>query len=176
VLGVTLVAGPALAEVPGGVRAFRAPSFTTSTLSPREAEAPLCVQPDCARRKLDARTTVRLQGEFGSFTGRVTSWGPDSLAGFTTEPDGNRDAPAGPVAWSEVMRVERQRDSALGGAVVGALIGGLSFTAIGAWAANQAEVGVALPGAAFAGTVLGAFVGAVIGSASKHWEPVYVRP
>jgi hypothetical protein len=130
---------------------------------------------------------VRLSGEFGSFTGRVAHWGPDSLAGFSADPVRGGTAPVATVAWPDVERVDRQVDNTWRGAILGGLIGGLLVTpfAISATAPTkrltsydsneQADAGP-IVAAATVGALAAAFLGAAIGSAANRWKPVYTRP
>lgn len=128
---------------------------------------------------------VRLRGEFGSFEGRVMSWGPDSLVGFTAGSDWDGETPARPVAWSHVRRVDEREDGAMSGAIGGGLIGGLLFAVIGmmgesvavaaSWGTMEPSTERVLTATAI-GVAVGALVGSAIGSSSKHWTPVYARP
>ncbi len=169
-------------------RPFAAPSFTTTSITSyeRRQKPAECTSPECAQRKLTAEATVRLRGEFGKFTGSVTSWGPDSLAGFRPDFDWNDPAPAGSVGWTQVERVDRRVSNAGRGAVIGGVIGsmlGALIAAVGASAApttvfgssNQDYTAESIACVA-AGGLLGAITGAAIGSTSSRWVLVYQRP
>jgi hypothetical protein len=183
------VAGDASASEQGLMSRFRAPSFATSTLTPstRRDKAP-CDQPECVGRKLDALSTVRLTGEFGSFTGRVARWSADSLSGFVSDPDWGGVAPPAPLGWVQVQQVDKRVSN--GGR--GAVIGGLALGALSALVAVTIEAGThdstfpllgdepdytraGLIGGAI-GAVVGAGLGAAIGSTSNRWVPIYQRP
>ena len=184
-LSLAASAGPAGAASPSFERNMQAPSFTTSSLVLRDGEEPpLCDSPDCARRKLDARATVRLSGEFGSFTGRVAHWAPDSLSGFDTDPEWGGQAPAGGLHWAQVQRVDKRVGNTSGGAVTGGILGGLLGALVGGLASAPVEVvslGTAdttpqIVGSIVVGALIGAGIGAAAGSSSTSWKPVYRRP
>lgn len=185
-LVLAFAAGAARADLPA--RPFAAPSFVTSSVTsyerrPKPAE---CTSPECAQRKLTAEATVRVRGGFGKFTGSVASWGPDSLAGFRPDFDWDEPAPAVPVGWSQVERVERRVSNAGRGAVLGGAIGsmlGALVAAVGASAAPTTVFGSSNRdytaesiACVAAGGLLGATAGVAIGSTSSRWVLVYQRP
>jgi hypothetical protein len=179
-LAVSFAAGPAVAEVPAGARAFLAPSFTTAALvSPKDLKRAPCKDQDCVRHQMDALTTARLQGEFGSFEGLVEWWGPGALVGFTADPEWRGTKPSGPVDWAKVQRVDEQVNNAGRGAVIGALFCGLvaaSVTFMVAGSSDNSAEAAPVVVAGVAGVALGAFVGGVIGTSSKRWKLIYARP
>jgi hypothetical protein len=148
-----------------------------------------CRTLECAFRHVDALTTVRLAGEFGRFTGRVTRWEADTLLAFAVDPEWAGTAPATPIAWSQVSSVDRRVNNAARGAVIGALSLGVVtalFAVTASSAANSSMVELlgsdarhktskaALTGGLVGGAV-GAAVGAWVGSASNRWIVVYRR-
>ena len=152
-----------------------------------DSESAACRTLECVRRHVDALTTVRLQGEFGRFTGRVTRWDADSLAAFEVDPDWGGAAPVAPIGWSQISRVDQRVSNSGRGAVIGAItlgaIGALFAATVTAasvsvsWGgsdANQA-VGQAALGGALIGGALGAGIGAGFGSSSHHWKLIYLR-
>ena len=188
-LGLLVVAGGASAGELGHSPSFRAPTFTTSALTPPSSrdKAP-CDQPECVGRKVDALSTVRLTGEFGSFTGRVARWSADSLSGFMSDPDWGGTAPPAPLGWLQVQQVDTRVSNAGHGAVIGALALG-TLTALFAIAIEYAATEpltlfstdeknytrAGLIGGGI-GAAVGAGLGAAIGSTSNRWVPVYQRP
>ena len=182
VLGLALAATSARAATPASDFGVRPLTFTTAALNAKAPEGtPRCTSPDCVRRLLDAGAFVRITGEFGSFTGKVARWEPDSLAGFTSGPDSTGPAPAAALSWTQVQRVDQRFDragtSAVWGAVIGAAVGvglPLAIYALQDNTSDMAAVGVV--GVGISGALVGAFIGGVIGAGSYHWQPIYVRP
>jgi len=187
-LGLLLVAGRASASELGDLPSFRAPTFTTSALTPssNRNKAP-CDQPECVQGKLDVLATVRLTGEFGRFTGRVSRWSADSLSGFMSDPNWGGTAPQAPLNWLQIHQVDKRVSNSGRGSVIGALalgtLGVVVAVAIEAATHNHtsALLGEApdytragLIGGGI-GVVVGAGLGATIGSTSNHWAPVYLR-
>ena len=188
VLGVLVVAGGASAGELGHSPSFRAPTFTTSTLTaPSSHDTAPCDQPECVSRKLDALSTVRLAGEFGRFTGRVADWSADSLSGFTPDPDWGGTAPPTRLGWDQIFQVDRRVSNTANAAIIGGLtlgtlgaliaVTGEASSASFMWfSGEQPDYGpAALKGAAI-GAVIGAALGAAMGSTSSRWVPVYERP
>lgn len=180
-VGLTLSAGLAHAAMPGSEFRFRTPTLTTAALNAPEKEKPArCKDPECARRELDEHAVVRISGEFGSFTGRVTSWGRDSLSGFQPVPDTARVPATSAVQWSQVARVDQRighsgSEAALGatfGVALGAVLGFL-------WAADQGNdtspiLGM-IGGALICGSI-GGGLGAISGARAQSWKRIYQRP
>src|SRR5438045_1579745 len=81
---------------------------SASVVSPDDAQSPACRSLECVRRRIGGSTTVRLEGEFGRFTGRVTRWDVDSLAAFEVDPDWGGSAPVAPIGWSQISRVDQR--------------------------------------------------------------------
>jgi len=185
--GLLLAASGATASEIGVAPDFRAPTFTTSTLTAPSGDQARCNQPDCVQQHLDPRATVRLLGEFGRFTGLVAHWSADSLAGFTPDPDWSGTPPLEPLGWAQIYRVDQRVSNTANGAVIGALTG----CALGALVAVMGETTTAaysffssegpdygpaaLKGGAI-GALIGAGLGAAMGSASSRWVPIYERP
>ena len=186
-LGIALTMDSVRAEA--SARPFAAPSLVTSSISSYVGthNPPICSSPECVQRKLTAQATVRLRGEFGRFTGMVACWGPDSIAGFSPDPDWADDVPAVPVGWSQVERVDRRVSNAGRGAMFGGFVGvlmGALIAAVGSSVASSSVLGgssgesyttetVAIVAAS---GLLGAITGAAIGSTSSRWVLVYQRP
>lgn len=177
------------AQFPAPASDFAAPSLVTSTLTSSDKDpAPPCNSPDCVRRMMSEKNVVRLSGAFGSFTGRVAQWGPDSLAGFTTDLQEGGTVPSVPIAWSDVQGVDHRANEAGSYAVLGGLVLGTvaAFIAYSMAVANYPpvlylvaeepnHVTETVTGAAIGG-VIGAGLGAMIGSGVPHWKRVYRRP
>ena len=186
-LSLSLVAAGATASELGLTPNFRAPTFTTSSLTAPSGEKARCDQPDCVQGRLDARVTVRVQGEFGRFTGRVAQWSADSLAGFRPDPDWGGTPPLAPVSWSQIYRVDQRVSNTVNGAVIGAItcgalgaliavIGESSTASFWFFTGEQPDYGpAALKGGAI-GALIGAGLGAAMGSTSSRWVPIYERP
>jgi len=166
------------------------PSITTaSVVSSGESQSPACRSPECVRRHVNATATVRLEGQFGRFTGRVTRWDVDSLAAFEVDPDWGGSAPVAPIGWSQISRVDKRVNNSGRGAVIGAITLGaitalLAATAVAARTAPlfplaspdaNHEINQAALSGALIGGVLGAGVGAAIGASSNRWVVLYRR-
>ena len=161
---------------------------TASVVTSGESQSPTCRSLECARQHVNTSTTVRLEGEFGRFTGRVTRWEADSLTAFQVDPDWGGNAPVAPIGWSQISRVDKRVNNSGRGAVIGAITLGAitALLAATAAAANNAswfglnpdanrEINQAALKGALIGGVLGAGIGAGIGSSSNRWILVYVR-
>lgn len=185
VLVLLSTASIAAADVQGLV-----PTIATASIvkSDDSGSAP-CRSPECVRRHVDAWTTVRLAGEFGRFTGHVTRWDADSLAGFEVDPDWGGSAPVAPVGWSQISGVDKRVNNSGRGAVFGAItLGALTalIAATASYASNvslfgansdaQGEINKAALGGALIGGALGAAIGAGIGAGSNRWILIYRRP
>ena len=185
-LGFALMADASRAATPE--RAFAAPSFTTTSIVSYDRKKVPCDSPECAQKRLTSESTVRLTGEFGRFTGKLDRWAPDSLAGFDTDPDWAGAAPARAVHWSEVSRVDVRANNVGRGATVGAASGALLGLVIAASAqsvsspfttangSSDGSVTLTYLGAATGGALIGAGLGALIGSVSHRWVSLYERP
>jgi hypothetical protein len=161
---------------------------SASVVSPDDSVSSACRSLECVRRRVGASTTVRLAGEFGRFTGRVTHWDADSLTAFEVDPDWGGSAPAAPISWSQISRVDQRVNYSGRGAVIGAIsLGAITalFAATVSSAANVFSFGAsadadretrqaALKGALIGGA-LGAGIGAGIGAGSNHWILLYRR-
>jgi hypothetical protein len=186
-VSVLLMAATASASEVGSAPNFCAPALTTSSLTAPKIGEARCDQPDCARRHLDARASVRLTGEFGMFTGRVARWSADSLTGFSADPDWGGVPPPAPLGWVQVQRVDQRVSNTATGAVIGALTlgalgalvavtGETSTAAFTVFSGKQPDYGqAALKGGAI-GALIGAALGAAMGSTSNRWVPIYQRP
>ena len=165
-----------------------APTLASASLVAPDSLRPRCRSLECVRRRLRASTTVRLAGEFGRFAGHVNRWDADSLAGFEVDPDWSGDAPAAPLGWSQIARVDQRVTNSATGAVFGAmvfgLVGGLfavtaetagSTTLLSQRDSNRELARAGVRGVLIGGA-LGALFGAEIGSKSNHWVPIYRRP
>jgi len=166
------------------------PTLASASIVPSAATVTgPCRSPECVRRKVNASTTVRLTGEFGRFSGRVTGWEGDSLVAFAVDPDWGGSVPAAPIAWSQLASVDKRVNKSATGAVFGALSLGLVsalFAVTVASATNESTIAsgsdaqkdkinkAALTGGLVGGAV-GAAVGAYIGSSSYRWSIVYRR-
>lgn len=157
---------------------------TASVVSSDESQFPACRSLECVRQHMNASATVRLEGEFGRFTGRVTRWDADSLAAFEVDPDWGGSAPVGPIGWSQISRVDKRVNNSGRGAVLGAitlgvvtaLLAATAVTASNPWlfAPNaQHEINQAALTGGLIGGLVGAGIGAGIGSTSHRWELVY---
>ena len=182
VLGFALATSSARASTPANEFRARPFTFTTATITGKAPEgAPRCTTSDCARRALDAGAVVRLTGEFGSFSGKVASWGADSLSGFRSFPDTTLPSPTSGLGWSQIQRVDQRVGHGGRYAAWGALIGGVLGVAIPlvvySLQDDTSDVG-AFPvvGLAFTGSVLGAFTGASIGTGRHEWKYIYEQP
>ena len=161
---------------------------TTSIMASDEPELPSCKSLECVRRHVGASSTVRMAGEFGRFTGHVTRWDADSLAGLEVDPDWGGSAPVAPIAWSQISNLDKRVSNSGRGAVIGAItLGGLAalFVAVTVAAANISIFGLnqnadkeinqaALTGGLIGGA-LGAGIGAGIGAGSHRWIHIYRR-
>ena len=129
------------------------------------------------RHRANAASTVRLVGEFGSFTGRIARWDRDSLEGFSADPDWGGTSPAAAVGWSQVERLDKRVSNARRGAVVGALALGSLTALFAAIASSLAHIELApfdthdpkVGGAALVGAAIGGTVGAGLGG----WDGRY---
>ena len=161
---------------------------TASVVAHDDSQSPRCRSLECVRGHFNASSTVRLAGEFGRFTGRVTRWDADSLAGFEVDPDWGGSAPVAPIGWSQISNVDKRVSNSGRGAVIGALALG-AITALFAAAAaslnsavlfsassdaNREVSQAALTGALIGGAV-GAGIGAGVGATSNRWVLVYRR-
>ena len=158
---------------------------TASIVSSGESQSPACHSLECVRRHVNASATVRLEGEFGRFTGRVTRWDADSLAAFEVDPDWGGSAPVGPIGWSQISRVDKRVNNSGRGAVLGAitlgaitaLIAASAVVASNPWLGlnpdAEHEVHQAALTGGLIGGLLGAGIGAGIGSTSHRWELIY---
>lgn len=166
------------------------PSITTaSVVSSGDSQSPACKSLECVRRQVNASATLRLEGEFGRFTGRVTRWDADSLSAFEVDPDWGGSAPVAPIGWSQIARVDKRVNNSGRGAVIGAITLGAitALLAAAAVAASQAplfplaspeanhEINQAALSGALIGGVLGAGIGAAIGASSNRWVILYRR-
>jgi hypothetical protein len=166
------------------------PSITTaSVVSSGDSQSPACKSLECVRRQVNASATLRLEGEFGRFTGRVTRWDADSLSAFEADPDWGGSAPVAPIGWSQIARVDKRVNNSGRGAVIGAITLGAitALLAAAAVAASQAplfplaspeanhEINQAALSGALIGGVLGAGIGAAIGASSNRWVILYRR-
>ena len=161
---------------------------TASVVAHDDSQSPRCRSLECVRGQCNASTSVRLAGEFGRFTGRVTRWDADSLAGFEVDPDWGGNAPVAPVSWSQISTVDKRLSNSGRGAVIGALALGAITALLAAAVAstssipllggspdtNREEHQAALTGALIGGAV-GAGIGAGIGASSNRWVLVYRR-
>jgi surface antigen len=178
------------AEVDAVVAATTPVVVTSSLVSPDSEASPACRTVECACRHVRATSMVRLVGEFGQFRGSVSRWSADSLSGFSADPDWGGATPEGALAWSQVIRVEKRTSDEGRGAIIGAVVLGSITALLAALASAPAAVftslggdhsaadritGRAALGGAVIGGLLGAGVGAAIGSGSHRWELVYVR-
>jgi len=161
---------------------------TASVVAHDDSQSPRCRSLECVRGHFNASSTVRLAGEFGRFTGRVTRWDADSLAGFEVDPDWGGSAPAAPIGWSQISGVDKRVSNSGRGAIIGAIsLGALTalFAATVASAANTSvfgfnpdadkEIGQAAPTGGLIGCALGAGIGAGIGASSNRWILIYRR-
>ncbi len=152
------------------------------------SELPSCRSLECARRHVSVSTTVRMAGEFGRFTGRVTAGDADSLTSLEVDPDWGGNAPVTPIAWSQISSLDKRVSNSGRGAVIGAVtLGAITALFAGATAsvANISLFGprpgadkeinrAALTGAVIGGA-LGAGIGAGIGASSHRWILIYRR-
>lgn len=147
-----------------------------------------CRSLECVRQRMHATITLRLDGEFGRFTGHVTRWDADSLAGFEADPDWGGSVPVAAVGWSQISRVEQRKSNSGRGAIIGAVTLGAitalfvataaslsSFSFFGPSPAANRQVNQAAWNGALIGGALGAGIGAGIGSGSHRWILVYRR-
>jgi hypothetical protein len=185
---VLLVLLPTASIAGADVRSLVPSIAGASIVESNESQSSPCHSLECVRRHVDPWTTVRLAGEFGRFTGHVTRWDADSLAGFEVDPDWGGSAPVAPLAWSQVSGVDKRVNNSGRGAIVGAFtLGALTalFAATVASAenvtffgatpdANHAVRQAALKGGLIGGA-LGAGVGAAIGAGSIRWMLIYRR-
>jgi hypothetical protein len=161
---------------------------TASVVSSGESQSPACRSLECVRQHVNTSVTLRLEGEFGRFTGHVTRWDADSLTAFQVDPDWGGNAPVAPVGWSQISRVDKRVNNSGRGAVIGAITLGAITALLAATAAVEANsswlglssdadhvVNQAALSGALIGGVLGAGIGAGIGSSSHRWVLVYVR-
>lgn len=161
---------------------------SASIVIPDDSQSPACQSLECVHRRLHASTTLRLEGDFGRFMGRVTRWDADSLATFEVDPDWGGTAPVAPISWSQISRVDQRVSNSARGAVIGAItLGAMTalFAATVSAASNVTFFGAnpdanhevsqaALKGALIGGAV-GAGIGAGIGATSNHWILIYQR-
>src|SRR5260221_12557470 len=161
---------------------------SASVVNPDDPQSPACQSLECVRQRFHASTTVRLEGEFGRFAGRVTRWDADSLAAFEVDPDWGGSAPVAPIGWSQISRVDQRWNDSGRGAVIGAItLGAITalFAATVTAAGNASFFGLnpdanreinqaALTGALIGGA-LGAGIGAGIGASSHRWNLIYLR-
>lgn len=161
---------------------------SVSIVASDDLELPYCKSLECVRRHVGASSTVRMAGEFGRFTGRLTRWDADSLAGFEVDPDWGGSAPIAPIAWSQISNLDKRVSNSGRGAVIGAIVlGGLTAVFAGLTAsvatlsifglspdANKEINRAALTGGLIGGA-LGAGIGAGIGAGSHRWILIYRR-
>ena len=165
------------------------PTIATASIVASDSEqTPACASLECVRRHVNASATLRLEGEFGRFTGRVTRWDVDSLSAFVVDPDWGGSAPVAPLGWSQISRVDKRVDNSGRGAILGAVTLGLIGALVGISAAvshepllflnsdaANHEINQAALGGALIGGAVGAGVGAAIGSSSHRWILLYRR-
>src|SRR5215471_16696570 len=103
---VFLLATPLIARA--DVRGLVPSIATASVVASDNPPSPTCRSLECVRRHLSLSATVRLEGEFGRFAGRVTCWDADSLSAFEVDPDWGGSAPVSPIGWSQIARVDKR--------------------------------------------------------------------
>lgn len=161
---------------------------SASVVNPDDSASAACRSLECVRQRIHASTTVRLEGEFGRFTGHVTRWDTDSLSAFEADPDWGGPAPVAPIGWSQISRVDQRVNNSTRGAFIGAIsLGAITalFAATVAAASNVAflglnsnanrEINQAAWKGALIGGALGAGIGAGIGAGSNRWILIYRR-
>lgn len=120
---------------------------------------------------------VRVSGSFGEFTGYAGLAGPDGLARL--EPSTRKASAPERIAWSDIDVVEVRGGSALASAAAGGLSFGLLGACLGAAAVSVAQSDVGAGTAAIQGffyvAPVGAVLGALVGSAARHWVVLYRR-
>jgi hypothetical protein len=182
-----LIALPACSRAQSGTPTPRVIT-SSSIVASDHSELPSCQSLECVRRHVGASSTVRMAGAFGRFTGRVTRWDADSLAGLEVDPDWGGSAPIAPIAWSQISNLDKRVSNSGRGAVIGAIaLGGLTalFAAATASAANisifgldpdaDSEINRAALTGGLIGGALGAGIGAGIGAGSHRWILIYRR-
>lgn len=128
---------------------------------------------------------IRVSGDFHKFQGRAQIAGPGGLERLVVDHHAPKDWRPHPVperlSWSAIVQVETRHSNAGRGAVGTALMFGVSGALLSAAVVGLADSPSVTPGeAALQGGavmgLIGAVVGAGIGSASHHWSVVYHRP
>jgi len=137
----------------------------------------------------DAGDLLRLRGTFGEFVGSAATVDPSGFSGLTRDEglDLESRVPVEPIAWSNVVSVERRVGSSCRYAVIGALVGGILGAFVGGVSAgggdyvlssdgydDSVETAV-VKGASVMGCV-GGVIGAMFGSGIPRWELVYRAP
>ncbi len=186
-IATALIALPVCSRAQSGTAIPRVIT-STSIVASDNVELPSCQSLECVRRHVGASTTVRMAGEFGRFTGRVTRWDVDSLAGLEVDPDWGGSAPVAPIAWSQISNLDKRVSNSGRGAVIGAItLGGLAalFVAVTAAVANislfdlnrnaDKQINQAALTGGLIGGALGAGIGAGIGAGSHRWILIYRR-
>jgi hypothetical protein len=135
--------------------------------------------------QLGPHDAVRVIGGFGRFQGFARTAGPGGLERLVAEPDAPHDWRLDPlperIPWSAIDEVQQRRGNAGRSAAIGAVtlgvLGALSALSVNSYLGSDAEHSTA-DAVLIAGTfsaLVGAAVGAGIGSASRHWAVVYHR-
>ena len=128
---------------------------------------------------------IRVSGDFHAFQGRAHVAGPGGLERLVVDHHAPREWRPDPVperlSWSAIAQVETRHSNAGRVAAGTALVFGISGALVSAAAVGLADSPNVTPGgAAIQGgalmALIGAVVGAGIGTASHHWSVVYHRP
>ena len=172
---LVLVAGITQQPSPAAQQATPLPSASTVTTA-----APGDVSPAVLRacKKINGKSLLRIQGDFGHFQGHVLQAGPHGLDGLRADPTEGSAAPLpGPVTWDRIDRIEKLGNSAgwwalKGGVVMGGI--GLLIGSLGG-AIGQDNPGDEALGAVV-GASIGAGFGALLGASNPTWHLVYERP
>ncbi len=186
------LAGPAF---PGAARAQEAARDSASAVEVSTTPAPPPLPLDVLRHGLgDGAARLRIGDHL--FTVRHASLGPDGLgfepgdlSGRATPVPGapywmekRPAAPASPIPWERIDRIECRKSSAMRGALVGMLLLPAALV-VQLAATDQLDQLSEGDMAGFAqvvvfggGATVGVAVGALVGSFAHHWKPVWSRP
>lgn len=176
-----------VAAAPPATPATAAPSPTEAPPSPamQEPATPREVSADsitisAACRHVSPSTLLRINGDFGLFTGYAATCSPQGLGGLRASPAAASGAPPEPLGWQHIALLETRGNRAGRGAAGGAMALGVTAGMLGfvvnsalgpehaTWGAPETAIVSALCGAAVGGLLGGSF-----GAMRTGWHEAY---
>lgn len=168
---------------PAGTAEFLVPAADSSEVaSAAVVEAPLAAEPfpsPLPPAPPEGRT-VRLVLGSRTLVCRSPRFTPAGIALSPSAPGGPGYSTPAPLPWKDVDRIDVRGNSALTGAIIGAVAVGLFATAVGAAVASDPFLGEGSGGGevlalTVMGAVTGAGAGALVGWSIPSWRNVYRR-